>query len=268
MSCTNKIWDPDLTGATDRGFWLHGHWYPIIRGGSEGEGDGAGGTGDGDAGDGSTGGDNSDGSSTDKGDGSSKTTDEDVKFTDAQQKRLDEIVGREKAKAGRGRIDPKEHGFADAKELADFLEKAKKADADNMEEGEKLFNEAVEEAKAEARADILGVANTRLVKAEFLIQAAKQGVTYADDAFDLAQKLGDDWDVEVDDDGNVTGIDEDLFKALKKAKPFLWAAENGAGGDIGAGRRNAGDKGAARAEELHKKYPALPGGLPRKRAHR
>lgn len=250
------IWDPTLLGAfvnEEDGILWRGRWFPPIMGGAEDAGK------DGDAGEGADGG-TDDGSSGDASGGTDdgSTDDGDDKFTPAQQKKLDKIVSAEKAKAGRGKLDFKELGFNSAKEAADFIAAAKKAEADNLEEGEKLFKEAVDEATAEAKAGVLATANTRLVKAEFLIQASKNDVQYADDAFDLVQKL-DAWgDVEIDDDGNVAGIDKALFEELKKAKPFLFTAANGSS-DIGAGTRNSGDKRAARVEDLKAKYPSLPG---------
>jgi hypothetical protein len=105
------------------------------------------------------------------------------------------------------------------------------------------------------------------VKAEFLLAARDHDVSReaAGDAFLLAQTLESWKTVEVSDDGVVSGFDEDFFKALKEAKPFLFAAANGDGGNdgrdsIGAGNRGgAGETEADKAARMKKLFPSLPG---------
>jgi len=227
--------------------------YPSIMGGSgDPAGDGAG------DGDGSTEGDNdSDGdSSTDDGEGSGG--DEGDKPT-LSQKQVDAIVAREKAKAARGKIDPKSLGFESAKEAQAFVDAMKKKTEEDKNEDEKALEEAIKEAKAEATAEVLDKANERLTRAEFKLAAGSHNVAYLDDAYEIAQKL-DIWEgVEISDDGEVTGFDDTFFEELEKAKPFLFKGEvedDGKGRDIGAGRRSTNNK-PDREAELKATFPAL-----------
>lgn len=231
------------------GFELKGRWYPIIRG-AEGSNDS--GTGDG------TSADNDGGTSADNDGGDNKGDKKDEKlFT---QDQLNAIAAREAEKAKRGKVDPKELGFDNAKEMKEYLDKAKEQADSQKSESEKALEEAVTKAKADAEAGVLSKANERVLRAEFLIAAVKAEVKLPNDAFVLAQTLEDWKSVEVSDDGNVTGLDEAFFETLKEAKPFLWGEDDdGSGTDIGAGATGAGKKGsvAAREEELKTKYPSL-----------
>lgn len=243
------ICDPTLFGADE----LVGGIYPPITGSQEDEGnDGAG------DGDGSTEGDDSDGTSTDDGDGSGGDGDDGDDKPTLSQKQVDAIVSREKAKAARGKIDPKDLGFKSAKEVTDFLDAMKKKADEDKNEDEKALEEAIKEAKAEATAEVLDKANERLTRAEFKIAGKDHNIAYLDDAYEIAQKL-DIWDgVEVDEEGNVTGFDDDFFTELEKAKPYLFKGEedDDSGSDIGAGRRSNKSK-PDRTAELKEKFPAL-----------
>lgn len=249
-----KVWDTALTVATNTnysgGFWLNGRYYPPVMGGSGEE--GTDGTGDGD---GSTEGENSDGTSTDDGEGTSGDTGDDKTLT---QKEVDAIVSREKAKAARGKIDPKSLGFESAKEAQAFVEAMRKKADEDKSADEKALEDAIAEAKAEATAEVLNKANERLTRAEFKVEASGHNVAYIEDAYEIAQKL-EIWEgVEVDDDGNVTGFDDSFFEALEKEKPYLFKGANendGKGTDIGAGTRSTGKPN--RDEELRQKFPAL-----------
>lgn len=259
MRPTDKFTDPTYSGLAPDGWGIYrnGVFYPPVMGGADDDGTdgdkGSDGAGDGD---GSTEGDNSDGTSTDKGDGTEGDKGGDEKTL--TQKQVDEIVSREKAKAARGKIDPKSLGFTTAKEAQDFVEAMKKKADEDKSADEKALEEAITEAKAEATAAVLEKANERLTRAEFKVQASGHKVAFIDDAYEIVQKL-DIWEgVEVDDDGNVTGFDDAFFEELEKAKPYLFKAEgddDGKGSDIGAGRRNSGK--ADRTEELKEVYPAL-----------
>lgn len=139
----------------------------------------------------------------------------------------------------------KELGFDSpekVKELADKLaeyekaeEERKKAEMSELErlqaEKEEYANKAKEfETKAE---EALRKANERLMRAEFKVIAKEAGVhpEALEDAFKLADLSG----VEIDDEGNVIGLD-DAIKALKESKKYLFANRQvGADPSPGAG---------------------------------
>lgn len=176
------------------------------------------------------------------------------------QEELNAILAKEKSKATRGKIDPKSLGFDSQKDLEAFVKAQKdKAEKDQSEEEKKLA-QAIKDAEDKARTEVMSVANTRLIKSEFRVAAIEAGIPRKalDDAFLLAQNL-EDWEVEVDDDGEVNGLTPEFFKTLKKEKPFLFngqskdPAENDAGGGAGAGGRG---KGADEAQ-LRERFPGL-----------
>lgn len=170
------------------------------------------------------------------------------------QAQVNEIVAREVAKAQRGKLDPKELGFESAKDMKDFLDAARKKAEDDKDESQKALEAAIKEAEESARKEVLSVANERLVKAEFIIEASKHNVQFAEDAYALARTL-DLWeDVAIDDGGNVSGFDKKFFEDLKKSKPFLFAESKPP--DAGAGAHGEGP-GDSSLGKLAAEYPAL-----------
>jgi len=83
-----------------------------------------------------------------------------------------------------------------------------------MTNEEKLKAEKVEAENKASEAIVK--ANQRLVKSEILNKAANLGVIDTDAAY----KLLDKDDIEIDDDGNITGVEE-AIKTLITAKPYL-----------------------------------------------
>lgn len=174
------------------------------------------------------------------------------------QKEVDAIVAKQKAKASRGKVKPEDFGFKTAKEMQEFIEGQKKKADEDKSEADKKLEQAIEDAKNEAKEEVTNKANQRLIKAEFKLAAIRHGIKEEalEDAFVLAQRL-DDWEVEVDEDKDVvTGLTKEFFDTLKKQKPFLVAEKEGKGkrGDAGAGAR--GDKGGDGAG-LEDTYSAL-----------
>lgn len=250
MGTTNTDLDPTIFGTTDSENWLWSYrlgWVPVIRGGSEDDPDG-----DGDPGTD----DDPDGTSADdddpKDDKPGKT------FT---QDEVTAIAAREKAKALRGKVDPKELGFGSAKEMQTFIDEQKAKSESDKTEDEKAREEAIAAAKQEATDSVLTKANERVLKAEFLIAAADAGVPKEarGDALLLAKNL-EIWEgVEIDDDGNVTGFDEAFFEELKEKKPFLFgsSSDEDEDDDIGGGARSGSKQGNAKEQALIAEYPAL-----------
>lgn len=225
---------------------------PWISGGSdEGSGESDSGSGDGDGTDtDKSGGDGTD----DGGKGSEKTLSQDE---------VNRIVAREIAKAQRGKLDPKELGFESGKELKDFLDQQKQAADEAKTQAEKDLEEAKNTAREEAEKGVLAKANERLVRAEFVAEAAKAGVSAPADAYVLAKTM-EIWTqvelVEENDDVTVKGFDEDFFKELKQAKPYLFAEEQGGAGgrDLGGGAGGGNrDDAKSKDDKLLTDYPAL-----------
>jgi len=244
VSSTRNDFDPAISGTPQFLYWATtDSWVPLIQGGADDDsGD------DGDATSGGTG----DGTSTDKDDGDSGN---DKVFT---QDQLNAIVTRETSKAARGKLDPKELGFDSAKDLKEFLEGVKAKNEEAKSEEEKAREQAIEEARTSARNEVLSVADERLRKAEFLVQAVDHGVMKEarDDAYLLAPTLEAWADVEVGEGGNVSGFDDIFFDELKKAKPFLFVKEGSSDNNIGQGSRGNGQLEPG-DDDLRQKYSAL-----------
>lgn len=269
VSTTDTTWDPTLTSGdvlningtsyvvqtTDSTNWPTQSYkvWPLIRGAQDDP------ASDEPAGD-DTEVDDTDSDDTD--DDSSGGEDKGEKtFT---QKDLDRILAKEKSKALRGKVDAKDLGFESAKDMKAFVDSMKeKAEADKSD-AEKALEDAVNKARDEATVAAMVRAKSITLKAEFRVAAQEAGIPKdrLDDAYALAQNLeGWDDDVSIDDEGVVTGLDEDFFKNLEESKPWLFPSESegssGGSGDIGAG---AGGKGKLTSDEkLKAEYPALQG---------
>lgn len=181
----------------------------------------------------------------DEGDGGESS---DKTFT---QDQVNAIAAREAQKASRGKLDPKELGFESAKAMKDWIEAQKTQSEAAKTDEEKAFEDRVKAAEDAAKASVLDTANSRLLRAEFMLAAVKAGVAHGEDAFVLARTLEDWADVEIKDDGTVVGFDDHFFDSLKEAKPYLFKGEDNGDNsvpDAGAGRRGGGKP--DRAKEL------------------
>lgn len=193
-------------------------------------------------------------------DDSGNSSDEEPKFT---QKQVNDLISKSKDKATRGLLNPKELGFNSRKEMEAFIEAKKAEEKTKQTDDEKALEKAKEDAANAAKAEVLSKAQVIARKAEFKVQARDAGIPAdrINDAYLLAQSLEEFEAVEVDDDGNVTGFDEDFFKSLKESKSFLFVEEEGEEGTNlppGAGQRAGGGKGdKTREADLKSKFPAL-----------
>jgi hypothetical protein len=199
------------------------------------------------------------GTGADKPDGGTDTGGGDKTLT---QDEVNRIVAREVAKAQRGKLDPTELGFESGKDLREFLDKQKEAADQAKSEAEKSVEEARKEATKNAEATILTKANERITKSEFVVKASAAGVTSPADAYVIAKTMPIWTQVELvenGDDVEVKGFDDDFFKEMKEAKPFLFASAGGQqGSDSGAGAPNNDRSGGRLSEDtLLKEYPAL-----------
>lgn len=108
-------------------------------------------------------------------------------------------------------------------------------------------------AKAEATAnDAVAKLAQRTLQHRFEAAAQKLGVVDADAAYKLADLSA----VEIDEDGNVTGIDAALAD-LKKTRKYLFGAPNGAIGSAG-GNPPSGSPGQLTAAKLRSMDPTGP----------
>jgi hypothetical protein len=139
------------------------------------------------------------------------------------QEEIDRIVADRVARANK-----KLEKFADYDELKTKLSEYTKAEEERkkaeMTETERMQAELDElkriaQEAEETKSKTLESANKRLIKSEFKVLAKDLGVRKdaLDDAFVLADMSG----VEIDEEGNVTGVKEAL-ESLKKAKAFLF----------------------------------------------
>jgi hypothetical protein len=179
------------------------------------------------------------------------------------QEQVNALMAKEVSKATRGKLDPKELGFESAKEAQEFLTKAKELTEQQKTEAEKELEARVKQARDEATAEVLGKAKQIALRAEFTVQATQAGVVDPEGAFILAQTQEDWKEIQVSDDGTVSGLDDAFFESLKEAKPYLFGMTPGQDGkppapriDPGAGGASS-DEAAQRAAELAKRYPAL-----------
>jgi hypothetical protein len=248
VSHTRWIFDPAKYPGTEYITTNTGNCFPIIRGASDED--------SGSAGDGTP---PVDGDTTSSGEGGGDSGNDKV-FT---QDQLNAIVTRETQKAARGKLDPKDLGFTSTKELKEFLEGVKTREEETKSEETKAREQAIKEAQDTARSEVLSVADERLRKAEFLVQASDHGISREarHDAYLLASTLESWKSVEVQEGGNVTGFDDSFFDELKESKPFLFKSEeiqdqgDGGRGSIGAGNR--GQELEPGEEDLRQKYSAL-----------
>ncbi|ANY67729.1 hypothetical protein BBD42_15590 [Paenibacillus sp. BIHB 4019] len=176
-----------------------------------------------------------------EGDDDSGADDDKPKKLEFTQEELDALIGREK-----GRVKSKYADYDELKAERDRL----KAEEDARKAAELTETERLQAEKAEAerkaveaseRGDkALKAANDQVIRAEFRLLAKEAGVRA--DAIDDAYRLADLSGASVDDDGNVTGVD-DVVTALLAAKPYL-AAEakkepRSIGGGSGGNEENA-----------------------------
>jgi hypothetical protein len=167
------------------------------------------------------------------------------------QEDLDKIVA--------DRIGRERKKYADYDELKTKLSEYTKVEEERkqseMSEIEKLqaqlekLTKQAEEAE-QVKVKSLESANKRLVKSEFKVLAKDLGVRK--DALDDAFVLADMSSVQIDDEGNVTGVKEAL-EALKKSKAYLFGVTDYADPSPGqheTKRDNAQDQAKRKLQDL------------------
>lgn len=166
------------------------------------------------------------------------------------QDELDRIVNE--------RVNKSKAQFKDYGELKAAADRLAELEAENQTESQKLRT-ASEKAKQEAKesSEREKQANTRateaLVRSAVLLEAGKQGAADPDDVYKLL-----DGDIQIDDDGNVVGVDK-AVKALLDAKPHLIA--RAVPGGFGGGLQGAPAAPSSREafnEEIRRKAGITP----------
>lgn len=119
----------------------------------------------------------------------------------------------------------KELGVENIEDAKKLLVEADKARKDQMTELEKAQVEIEEAKTAEAEAQKLAeqreaLANERLMRAAVIAEASKPDHKFSQDAISDVWSFVDRSKLEVDDEGNVSGV-EDAVKAVAKDKPYM-----------------------------------------------
>lgn len=151
-----------------------------------------------------------------------------IEFTPEQQAHIDALVAQRLSRAEKSaqrkalEARAKDLGYESVADMEAALEAHRKAQDAQKTEAEKL-RESLEAEKAKV-ADAQAKARAALIKAAFVAEAATANLVSVDDAF----KLADLSEVDVSEDGTVTGIKE-AVEQLVKEKPYLVKQGQGAG---------------------------------------
>lgn len=161
-----------------------------------------------------------------------------VSFTPEQQAAIDAIIAERVNRANRSAAKAalearaKELGFESAEAMEAALKAYKETQDAQKTEAEKLREQLeAEKTKAKSAAE---KAKRALIKAAFAEAAIAANLVSVDDAFLLADLSN----VEVSDDGKVTGVKE-AVEQLAKEKPYLVKQGGGSGG-VGGGNPSRG----------------------------
>lgn len=178
------------------------------------------------------------------------------------QDELDAIV----QKRVKGTVKLKDLGFESEDEFQSWVKTKRQEDEERKSEQQKAIDAAKEEGTKEALAKAKGIA----LRAQFLLAAKDAGIVNPSDAFLIAQAAGSLADVEVDDDGGVSGLDEKFFKSFLKERQYLLASGEGTGNEGGtqppqgapnvngsSRRQTAPQPTEERQKQLVATYPAL-----------
>lgn len=147
--------------------------------------------------------------------------DSDSKGKTFTQEELQAIAARESQKGGRKALQSlaEELGFDSVDAMKQAAQKARELEDQQKTELQKLQEQA--QQAEQQRQQALQTANERLIQAEVKAQASALGFVNGD----VAYKLMDRSSVEVDDNGNVTGVQEAL-SSLMEQHPFLKAGRS------------------------------------------
>ena len=186
------------------------------------------------------------------------------------QEQLDAIVQERLKKATQGRVSLEEFGLKSKEELTKLLEAQKAAEEQAKSEQEKAIEEARSSGRKEAENEIMGRANARLIRSEFIAAAKDRNVVDPGALYLIAKGEDKLSALTVSDADEVEGFDDAFWEDLLKDRPYLVTAPGGGqtpppgqqGQRQTPGDANAGSQGGTkvpddRRAELAKRYPAL-----------
>lgn len=193
-----------------------------------------------------------------------------VTFTPEQQAHIDKLIGERAVQAGRGKVDPKDLGFASKAELEAAIAAHQQTLEDAQSDQEKAVQKARKEGAEQASQELMGKANARMIKSEFVAAAANKGVVAPTDLYLIAQAEGRFNDVTVGDADEVVGLDDSWWEGLLKGRDHL-VGESNSSSTSGGSNVNGGSNGSSsqasgapkkkldtdRKAELAKTFPSL-----------
>ena len=124
--------------------------------------------------------------------------------------------------------------FSDYSDLQQKASRLAELERSQMDELERLKVEMAEADQARQRAQ--AEARTTLIRAAFVAEAAKAGVRFPEDAYDLADKAG-----VAEDGGKIVGVTEAVRSLVEAGRLPLQGKPKAPGLDAGAGGGDRGD---------------------------
>lgn len=183
------------------------------------------------------------------------------------QEELDALIQSRLSRATRGTIKPEEFGFKTKAELDQAIKEWTDRKEEDKSEQDRLVEEAKKQGRSEAESELIGKANARLVKSEFIAAARDRGVVSPTDLYLIAQAEGRFTDVNVNDEDEVEGLDDSWWEELLTDRAHLVAKAEGEnkgdnprtpGGNVNGGSGAGGSKTTEqRQKDLSSRYPAL-----------
>lgn len=189
-------------------------------------------------------------------------------FTQAD---VDSIVQERLKKATAGRVSLEEFGLKNKDELAQIIADRQAAEEKAKTEQEKALEEAKKSGRTEAEQEIMGKANARLVRSEFIAAAKDRGVIDPAALYLIAKGEEKLSGLTINDADEVEGLDDTYWEELLKDREYM--VKTGTGGSTPPpappgqkpptpGNVNAGSQGGSkvpdeRRKDLLARYPAL-----------
>lgn len=187
------------------------------------------------------------------------------------QEQVDAIVQKRLAEAAKGRVALEEFGLKSKEDLQKILDAQKAAEEKAKSDQDKALEEAKKAGRTEAEAELIGKANARLVKSEFVAAAKDRNVVDPNALYLIAKGEGKLDALTVSDADEVEGMSDDYWEDLLKDRQYLVKEGSGGGSTPppGAGTKpptpgnvNASSQGGTkvpedRRKELLQRYPAL-----------
>lgn len=185
------------------------------------------------------------------------------------QEQLDAIVQKRLADAAKGRVSLEEFGLKNKDELQQIIQERQAAEEKAKSEQEKALEEAKKSGRTEAEQEIMGKANARLVRSEFIAAAKDRGVIDPAGLYLIAKGEEKLTALTINDADEVEGLDDTYWEELLKGREYMVKAGEGQTPPPPPGQKpptpgnvNAGSQGGSkvpdeRRKDLLARYPAL-----------